>query len=217
MITVVTGLPRSGTTLMMRMLEAGGLPPYFDRVESPFLTIDNIDYINLNMVLRETQKVKNLRNGDNRWLEQCHGKAVKILIPRDFENVPEGPEYRFIYMDRNMRAMVKSQMKFSLKYRGLEPPPEHEIFHRNTLARLWGLSKLRDWPNSRLFVVNFEKAIKKPKATAIMVSAFLGRNLNIERMVSVVVKRPVANFKGFLEEQIYFKEVYAISARNAID
>ena len=70
MITVVSGLPRSGTSMMMRMLDAGGVPIVTDQVRKPDSYNPRGYY--------EYEKVKGMK-GDVSWLDQCYGKAVKIV------------------------------------------------------------------------------------------------------------------------------------------
>ena len=69
-VIVVSGLPRSGTSLMMQMLRAGGLPVLSDDQRAP-------DEDNPRGYL-ELERIKNLRT-DQRWLDEAPGKAVKII------------------------------------------------------------------------------------------------------------------------------------------
>lgn len=187
---------------MMRMLEAGGIPPYFDGGDRANVIIGRKEYINLNVVLRETSRIRDLKIGNTEWLTECHGKALKNLDP--CRNIlPMGLEYKFIYMDRDLKAMVKSQRKFAESYRGLNPLPEDDLYQINREMRKKSLSFLGTYPGSVTLRIGFEFVLKKPKAAAVQVENFLGRKLDIEKMAGVVVKRTPANYKGFLEEKIY--------------
>ena len=75
-IIVVTGIPRSGTTLMMRMLEAGGIPVYYDDDRPVEFRENGVNYINYSVILRETDKIHRLKDGDGSWLKDCEGKVV---------------------------------------------------------------------------------------------------------------------------------------------
>ena len=66
----ITGLPRSGTSMMMQILEAGGMDILADHVREP--DTDNIKGY------YEYEKVKSLHK-DNTWLKSCEGKTVKIV------------------------------------------------------------------------------------------------------------------------------------------
>src|SRR4029079_1243109 len=100
-VTVVSGLPRSGTSLMMQMLAAGGLPPLTDSVRAP-------DESNPRGYL-EFEPVKRLRT-DQSWLEQARGHAVKIIhlllreIPTDGRFA-----YRVIFLQRPLEEVLASQ------------------------------------------------------------------------------------------------------------
>ena len=113
-IIVVTGLPRSGTTLMMRMLEAGGIPPYYDTSKPMSWKEEGVTYLNHNLILRETDKTKDLVKGDGSWLKECYGMAVKVLTPSKVV-LPKGHSYKFIWCDRKIKHMVKSQQKYAKK------------------------------------------------------------------------------------------------------
>ncbi|MFO1003217.1 MAG: hypothetical protein U0936_23025 [Planctomycetaceae bacterium] len=70
MITVVSGLPRSGTSLAMQMLAAGGLPVLGDE-HRPADEDNPRGYL-------EDARVKSLER-DATWLAEAEGKAVKII------------------------------------------------------------------------------------------------------------------------------------------
>lgn len=72
-ITIVSGLPRSGTSMIMRMLDAGGMPLVVDNIRKP--DKDNI------RGYYEYERVKKIKDGDISWLRDCRGKAVKIVSP----------------------------------------------------------------------------------------------------------------------------------------
>lgn len=93
MITVVCGLPRSGTSLAMKLLFAGGLDCYAD--EFP---------------LFETNKILGLRHGKYEWLQGVVGCAVKVLEPEK-NPLPACYDYRFIWMRRGWNSIATSQIK----------------------------------------------------------------------------------------------------------
>src|SRR5438046_6429896 len=98
-ITVVSGLPRSGTSLMMQMLRAGGMPVRTDGFRKA-------DEDNPRGYL-EYEPVKRTRE-DSSWVSDAVGKAVKVvyLLLRD---LPDGFDYRVILMRRSLREVLASQ------------------------------------------------------------------------------------------------------------
>ena len=202
-IIVVTGMPRSGTTMMMRMLEAGGVPLYYDTSRPLEFRENGTDYLNYNIIFRETDRVKGLKEGDNLWLSDCAGKAVKIftLINGD---IPKGYSYKFIYMDRTIKHMVESIKKCTIRMgQKITMPPEDFFIDHIRGVRGKTLRMLRSYPDSDLVTIKFDKTLKKPKSVAIRIQQFLGMDLDIDKMVAVVFKRPAYCWPTMLEERIY--------------
>src|SRR4051812_48441025 len=100
-ITIVSGLPRTGTSLMMQMLAAGGIPPLTDNLRQPDESNPRGYY--------EFEPVKKLRS-DRTWLGQARGKAVKIihLLLRELP-VDGSFRYRVLLMQRPMSEVLSSQ------------------------------------------------------------------------------------------------------------
>lgn len=201
-IIIITGLPRSGTTLMMRMLEAGGIEPYYD-TSRPVEFIENgVNYINHNVILRETDKINDLKTGDGDWLSECYGKAVKILTsPKVI--IPEGHSYKFIWMDRKIKHMVNSQNKYAIKSDKLNPMAEDKLTHNVKHERIRGIKMLKAYPDSLFIRIRFEDAIKNPKSVVVRIARFLNIKLDIDKMIDVVVPRPVYCLPDMMEERIY--------------
>ena len=98
-IIIVSGLPRSGTSMMMRMLEAGGIPPLIDNLRRP--NEDNPGgYYEFEPVKRTKQ--------DPSWLTTAGGKVVKMVY-RLLYDLPTGYEYRVIMMRRTLEEVLASQ------------------------------------------------------------------------------------------------------------
>jgi hypothetical protein len=203
-IIVVTGLPRSGTTLMMRMLEAGGIPPYYDNSKPVFWTEEGVDYLNHNAILRETDKTNDQKFGDGSWLKECYGMAVKLLVPVKY-TIPRDNKYRFIWCERKTKYITKSLIKYS-KRKGQEMPPEDILRENLRAARTKWRKLFKSYPDSDFMEVRFEKVIKDPKVTIFRLEQFLGQTLDKERMASVVVKRPPSCMPFMMEERIYLNE-----------
>lgn len=176
-ITVVTGLPRSGTSLMMQMLKAGGIRPLTDQVRAP-------DGSNPRGYF-EFEPVKRLHT-DQSWLGQARGLAVKVvhvLVPH--LPVDATLRYRVILMRRDMREILASQ-RVMLERQGKKSEDE-TILTRGYQAQL---SALEEWLRAReqfsVFVIDYRALIEHPRAIAIAIDNFLGGGLDIQAMVHVV-------------------------------
>lgn len=107
LVTVVTGLPRSGTSMMMRMLAVGGCVPLVDG-ERPADAGNPQGYL-------EYAPVKRL-HADKSWLPAARGKAVKVvapLLPLLPARADDGSAlfYRAIFMGRDMEDVLDSQRR----------------------------------------------------------------------------------------------------------
>lgn len=101
MITIVSGLPRSGTSLMMQMLEAGGMPVLTDGARPA----DNDNCRGY----YELEKVKRLER-DKSWLPQAENKAVKVVSALLYE-LPASHRYRVLFMLRDLDEVLRSQTR----------------------------------------------------------------------------------------------------------
>ncbi len=116
-IIVVSGLPRSGTSMAMRMLAAGGVPLVMDGRRAA-------DEDNPNGYF-EDERVKNLvQSPDKRWLQDARGKAIKIIAAL-LENVPDANNYKILFLHRNLHEVLASQTKM-LARRGEPAGPSDE-------------------------------------------------------------------------------------------
>jgi hypothetical protein len=111
MITIVSGLPRSGTSLMMQMLAAGGMPVLSDGERQA--DVDNPrGYL-------EWERIKQLPK-DPASIAEAEGKAVKV-VSRLLLSLPYGHEYRVIFMQRPLPEVLASQ-EVMLRHRGTAKP-----------------------------------------------------------------------------------------------
>ena len=180
MITIVSGLPRSGTTLMMRMLEAGGMEVVKDDIRKA-------DEDNPRGYF-EFEKVKKI-NEDASWLEDCRGKVFK-MVSELLYHLPQDKQYKIIFMTREMKEMLASQ-RVMLKRLGREGSPVNdedmgEIFRKHIL-------KVKEWlerqSNIDVIYVNYNDVVKKPLENAEAISHFLNSSgLDSEKMAGVIDK-----------------------------
>lgn len=176
-ITIVSGLPRSGTSLMMQMLQAGGLPVLSDGLRGA-------DENNLRGYL-EYEPVKRLRS-DRSWLPQAQGQAVKIihLLLRDL--LLDGSlRYRILFMQRPVAEVLDSQ-RVMLARDGKaagDPALLHKAFESQ-------LAQLEAWFPTQaplaVLPVSYHQVMAEPELVAQAVQGFLGVDLDLAAMARAV-------------------------------
>ncbi len=179
-IIVVSGLPRSGTSMMMQMLEAGGLETYADH-HRPKDENNPRGYY-------ESEKVKRI-DRYNAWLEDVEGKAVKIVAPL-LKHLKLKYRYKIILMERELDEILLSQqkMKQRLRYTPGSKAPAFDV--KLAAAYKEELTRLKQWekdnPQMEILKVNYTDVIQKPEEQIKRISAFLGTDLNEKKMLKVV-------------------------------
>ncbi len=176
-VTIVSGLPRSGTSLMMQMLRAGGMPLLTDERRAP-------DKYNPRGYF-EHEAVQHSR-ADLSWLDQAGGRAVKV-IHLLLHHLPMDRQYRVIFMQRDLQEVIASQ-RAMLKDcgRGGAAIPDDRltcVFERQLSAvRQW----LADRPNFRVLYMGYRDVLREPLAAAQRVARFLGGGLDVSAMAGAV-------------------------------
>jgi len=178
-ITVVSGLPRSGTSMMMKMLEAGGLAPLTDNIRTADEDNPKGYY--------EFERVKDLEK-DTAWLPDAMGKYVKV-ISMLLRHLPSGYAYDVIFMRRKMEEILASQRKMLIR-RGEAPDkiPDDKmaaLFERH-------IQKTEEWlvtqPNFRVLQVSYNEVVAEPGPHIARINEFLGSTLDTESMSQIVDK-----------------------------
>jgi hypothetical protein len=178
-ITVVSGLPRSGTSMMMRMLETGGLPVMIDHIRVPDESNPKGYY--------EFERVKQMKEGNTEWVSESKGKVVKIISAL-LEHLPSAHQYRIVFMKRNMNEILASQREMLLR-RG-EPTDrisDQELadLYENHLARITGW--LAQQPNIKVIYLHYNQILENPHAPIAQLCEFLQPfPLDPDKMLSVV-------------------------------
>ena len=176
-INIVSGLPRSGTSLMMQMIHAGGLRALADDARGP--DADNPrGYFELAAVKRTRQ--------DPSWLEQAAGRIVKVVHLLLYD-LPADRSYRMVFMKRDLREVVRSQ-KVMLQRRGTEGA---DLSDDQLLKAFEGqLERLEAWlarqPNFEVHYVDYSRLVADPAPAAEAVNRFLGGELDIGCMLQNV-------------------------------
>lgn len=178
-MVVVSGLPRSGTSMMMRMLDAAGLEIVTDEVRSA--DDDNPrGYF-------EYERVKELdKGGDRAWVREHRGKVLKI-ISFLLEHLPEGCFYRVIFMRRDLREVLASQNKMLVR-RGERGDGQDDDkmmrLYTGHLAKVDALLRAR--PDVEVLDVVYRDVIADPRRQAERVARFLGRADRAPAMAAAV-------------------------------
>jgi hypothetical protein len=175
-IIIVSGLPRSGTSLMMKMLAEGGLPIVIDAIRAA-------DDDNPNGYF-ELEMVKSLPEGNFSWLQEARGKVVKVISSL-LEYLPSEYIYKVIFMERDLSEVLASQQKM-LTHRNevsSKSDAQMELQFGNHLAAMkaWLVRQ----PNIEVLYVNFNALIANPEPICKRISDFIGIPLNINQMMSV--------------------------------
>jgi hypothetical protein len=185
-VVVVSGLPRSGTSMLMNMLSAGGLELVTDRVRTA-------DEDNPKGYF-EDERVKALaETPDKTWLRDARGKVVKI-ISFLLKELPDDCYYQVIFMRRDLGEVVASQNKM-LDRRGetgggTDDQKMMELY-RGHLRKVDVL--LEDRPNFERLDVEYREVLDDPRGHAKRIVRFLGSRLDVERMVQAVDPRLYRN------------------------
>jgi hypothetical protein len=175
-IIVVSGLPRSGTSMMMKMLAEGGLSTVTDSIRTA-------DEDNPNGYF-EFEPVKKLTEGQDKWLEDAGGKTVKVISAL-LERLPVRHRYKVLFMEREIKEILASQQKM-LHRRGEAPASsddEMEAQFRQHLAatKYW----LARQPNMDVLYVDYNKLMQKPEAYGQAIAEFIGLPVDVSRMLGV--------------------------------
>jgi hypothetical protein len=174
-ITIVSGLPRSGTSLMMQMLDNGGVEVVTDHVRTADTDNPKGYY--------EFEQVKAIKR-DTSWLPAVRGKAVK-MVSQLLYDLPASETYRIIFMERDLDEVLLSQEKMLTRL-GRTPAPREDI--RRAFAV--HLERLHEWlprqANIAVLRVSYNDLLERPREQAGRVRDFLGSTADVEGMMRTV-------------------------------
>lgn len=177
-ITIVSGLPRSGTSMMMQMLEAGGLEIFTDKQRSADENNPKGYY--------EHEAVMNLAK-NKKWLPKANNKVVKV-IAHLLHHLPMDYRYKIIFMERDVIEVVQSQQRMLVrngkKVKEEVLPLRLVDKYNKTLenVKLWAEKQ----PNVEIHLVSYRSAIESPFLEAINVNDFMDGKLMPEKMAATV-------------------------------
>jgi hypothetical protein len=177
-IVVVSGLPRSGTSMCMKMLEAGGVKPVQDGIR-------RADEDNPKGYF-EYEQVKELdKGGDKSWVRNARGHAIKVisyLLP----HLPSDNRYLVVFVLRDYAEVLASQQKM-LDRRGEKNETEDrrmiEIYEKHLADVKRTLAK-RDC--FEVLYLDYAKVLEDPLTHARELEKFLGMGLDVQAMAAAV-------------------------------
>lgn len=177
-IVIVSGLPRSGTSMAMKMLEAGGIEPFTDELREADEDNPKGYY--------EFEPVKDLHEQDDKsWLKQARGKALKV-ISYLLKSLPPEHRYQVIFMNRHPDEVMASQNKM-LERRGETLDQDSAAMKEAFENQLW---RSRYWLKRQkhftVLEVDYAEVLNAPRREAERIAAFLDRPLDLDKMASVV-------------------------------
>jgi hypothetical protein len=176
-VTIVSGIPRSGTSMMLRMLAAGGLPILTDGIRSA-------DDDNPHGYF-EWEGVKSLKH-DASWVAGAVGKGVKVIY-HWICDLPLDNRYRIVFMRRDLDEVLASQAAMLRRRGNMDRSPDD-----TTMKRLFQdeLREIDEWlachPSFTVLNVEYTAVLASPLEQAGRVNAFLGGDLNSQAMAGMV-------------------------------
>ena len=179
-VVIVSGLPRSGTSMMMKMLEAGGQAILTDNLREADANNPKGYY--------EFERVKQMKDGDLAWLSDAVGKVVKIVTGL-IMFLPSGYNYKIIFMRRDLNEILSSQKKMLGRL-----GKEDDNIPDDKMAKVYEehLKEVRGWlirqPNIETLYVNYNLIVKDPTEALNKVNDFLGGGMDVSVMAAVVDK-----------------------------
>ncbi|MGH9160005.1 MAG: sulfotransferase [Vicinamibacteraceae bacterium] len=197
-VIVVSGLPRSGTSMTMGMLRAGGVAILSDGLRVP-------DHSNPKGYFEFDPVQRLAKAHDASWLVDARGKAVKIVSSL-LLYLPHTYEYRVIFMHRDLREVIASQNKM-IAARGADGGTATD----ETLVQLYErhLGQVRRMlagqPCFRTLDVEYRSVLANPDEQARRIDAFLGGALNVEAMRRTVDAALYRNRAGGNQESGFRK------------
>ncbi len=178
-IYIVSGLPRSGTSMMMQLLEAGGLPVFTDNLRKADENNPRGYY--------EHEAVKILHK-DNSWIKNSVGKTLKV-VSYLLQYLPLRYKYKMVFMERDLNEVLISQNKM---LQNLGKLPEHTTHFSLESNFRENVQKTKEWISNQLNIevvyINYTDAINNPESVLEKLNTFFNYQLDIQNMRSVIDK-----------------------------
>jgi hypothetical protein len=173
---IVSGLERSGTSMLMQILHQGGVPMSFDHDSRPADDNNPKGYFEL-----EGGKIISRLMDGSFPLDQFKGQFIKITA-YGLKFLPRG-KYRIIYSERNLEEILDSMEKMA-KIQDSERDETREIFEKlNNMIK----SQIRERDDIDVLFVNYNSIISNPQEKIQEIHSFLGsQEIDLGKMISTV-------------------------------
>ena len=172
-IVLVSGLPRSGTSLMMQMLSKGGMDTLIDDLREA-------DISNPKGYFEYEPVMKLHKNND--WLGTAQNKVVKIVAPL-LKHLDPQYRYKIIFMKRDLGEIIKSQQIMTGKHDDVMP-----VTLFNSYVRL--LQNIESWkeqePHIDMVYVDYKDILENTNETLEKLLPFIGVPLEKEAMANCI-------------------------------
>jgi len=174
-VVIVSGLPRSGTSMMMQMLTAGGLTAFTDGAREADESNPKGYY--------EHERVKALAK-DSSWLPEADNLVVKMVAPL-LRYLPAGPAYRIVFMERDIEEILQSQS--TMLARDGRSSADREVLRRAYERQVAGAKAwIEHSKKANAVSIPYPNVLSSPSAVAANVNTFLGGTLSEAEMAGVV-------------------------------
>lgn len=176
-ITVVSGLPRSGTSLMMQLLVAAGREALTDGKRGA--DADNpLGYYEYEQVLDLAK--------DTAWIPQARGKVVKI-VAQLLPYLPRTEHYHVIFMERNLGEVIASQRAMLERQGRRGAELDAQKLAETYITQLTRLQKqLAARPELRVLPVNYNQLLAEPVSVLPQLAEFLGAPFDAVRAAAAI-------------------------------
>jgi len=179
-ITIVSGLPRSGTSMMMMMLQVGGMSVLTDNIRQADDDNPKGYY--------ELERVKEIEH-DKGWLPLAEGKVVKMVSVL-LRHLPDDHHYKVIFMRRKMGEILASQRRMLIR-RGEDPDAVSDEKIAEVSRK--HLQQVEKWLSEQQYIdvlyVRYSDILADPREQATRISRFLDDRVDPERMAQAVDER----------------------------
>jgi len=177
-VVVVSGLPRSGTSMAMKMLEAGGLEVVTDGARTA-------DEDNPKGYFEDDRVLELAKSEDKSWLRNSRGRAVKI-ISYLLRHLPADNNYKVLFMRRHIDEVLASQAKM-LERRGEEQGSTDDSMREFFETDLWKANyHIKRSAHIEAMDLHYREVLEDPTTHARRIADFLGTDLDVEAMISIV-------------------------------
>jgi hypothetical protein len=177
-IILVSGLPRSGTSMMMSMLKAGGLEILSDDIRTPDANNPKGYY--------ELERVKKLQEGDIKWLSDAPGKVVKIISAL-LKYLPDKYSYKIIFMQRDMDEILISQRRMLERDGKVGDNTDDQVMAELFEKHLNEVDKwLKAQKKVQVLKISYNDVLRNPRTNIKLLNDYLGNNLDISKMLEVI-------------------------------